>query len=127
MWQFAPSTVAAIPALYQEHGWGVLADVLPAPFFVWRFLDVRLWQWIALLLLAATAAGVSWIWTAIVGRIFRMLLARRPAPDGAMVAYTAAPLRLGLGVAAFAGGLPFLRLAARPVRFFVGSFSARST
>src|SRR5438309_7245860 len=55
VWKIAASTVAAIPALYDEFGWGPLANVLPAPFFQLRFLQIRLWQWIGLVLLVAAA------------------------------------------------------------------------
>jgi MscS family membrane protein len=46
VWNIASTTVAMIPALYDEFGWGPLAKYLPAPFFEIRFLQVRLWQWI---------------------------------------------------------------------------------
>src|SRR5204862_286178 len=55
VWKIAASTVAAIPALYDEFGWGPLAKVLPAPFFQLRFLQIRLWQWIGLTLLVFVA------------------------------------------------------------------------
>src|SRR2546422_1151539 len=62
VWKIAASTVAAIPALYDEFGWVRLAKVLPAPFFQLRFLQIRLWQWIGLVLLVAAA------WLAAQGR-----------------------------------------------------------
>src|SRR5438128_2115729 len=55
VWKIAASTVAALPALYDEFGWGPLANVLPAPFFQLRFLQIRLWQWLGLALLVAAA------------------------------------------------------------------------
>src|SRR6266404_5567777 len=60
VWKIAASTVAAIPALYDEFGWGPLAKRLPAPFFQLRFLQIRLWQWIGLVLLVA-AAGLRFL------------------------------------------------------------------
>src|SRR5436309_2476966 len=81
VWKIAASTVAAIPALYDEFGWGPLAAVLPAPFFQVRFLQIRLWQWIGLALLGATA----WLAAKLIGRLavglVRRLLAARPALD----------------------------------------------
>src|SRR3989454_4168276 len=81
VWKVAASTVAAIPALYEEFGWGPLAAVLPAPFFQVRFLQIRVWQWIGLALLGATA----WLAAKLIGRLavglVRRLLAARPALD----------------------------------------------
>ena len=59
-WQFAPSTVARIPALYDEFGYGPLGDVLPESFFVLRFLDIELWQWLGIVLLIVVAWPLSW-------------------------------------------------------------------
>src|SRR2546427_349819 len=75
VWKIAASTVAAIPALYDEFGWGPLAKVLPAPFFQLRFLHIRLWQWIGLVLLVAAA----WLAAQLLGRVVVALAPRRPA------------------------------------------------
>src|SRR2546429_1237213 len=91
VWKIAGSTVGAIPALYEEFGWGPLANVLPAPFFQLRFLQIRLWQWIGLTLLVAAA------WLA--AELLRPLglgappapLAARPAPDGRPAGHAARP------------------------------------
>ena len=52
IWKVASRTVAEIPRLYEEHGYGQLPDILPAFFFSVRFLYIELWQWVALVLLA---------------------------------------------------------------------------
>src|SRR5881396_3255784 len=102
VWKIAASTVAAIPALYDEFGWGPLAKVLPAPFFQLRFLQIRLWQWIGLTL----------------------LLAARPALDGRLAEHAAGPLGFAIGLAVFAAGLRFLALAVPVQRFLVAGEKA---
>ncbi len=75
-WRFAPDTVAQIPALYDEFGYGELGQVLPEVLFRVAFLDVLLWQWIGLLLLvlAAFAAAPLLVW--ILNRVVRPIAAR---------------------------------------------------
>jgi len=101
VWKIAASTVAAIPALYDEFGWGPLAKVLPAPFFQLRFLQIRLWQWIGLTLLAA-----------------------RPTLDARLAEHASGPLRFAIGLAVFAAGLRFLALAVPVQRFLVAAEKA---
>ena len=127
VWKFAASTVAAIPALYSEFGWGPLANVLPAPFFTLRFLQVRLWQWLGLCLLLTIAWVGSWVFTRLVIRLVRRLLARAQVPDHVLAEHAAAPLRLGIGIALFAGGLRFLALALPINRVLVGVEKAFAT
>src|SRR5438094_923898 len=97
VWKIAASTVAAIPALYDEFGWGPLAKVLPAPFFQLRFLQIRLWQWIGLTLLVAAA----WLAAKLLGQLVlglaRRLLAARPALDGRPAEHPAGPPGLATG------------------------------
>src|SRR3989442_5701329 len=102
VWKIAASTVAAIPALYDEFGWGPLANVLPAPFFQLRFLQIRLWQWIGLTLLVAAA----WLSAKLLGppvpRVERRLLAARPALHERLPEAPARPPRLPAGSRGFA-------------------------
>jgi MscS family membrane protein len=124
IWKFSASTVGALPALYDEFGWGPLADLLPAPFFEVRFLQIRLWQWVGLIVLVAVAWLVSRLVRGLLVRLARWILASRGKVDGGLAEYAAGPLRLLVGLAVFASGLPFLALAVRPHRFFVGLQSA---
>src|SRR5207247_10516102 len=124
VWKIAASTVAAIPALYDEFGWGPLAKVLPAPFFQLRFLQSRLWQWIGLTLLVAAA----WLAAKLLGQLVlglaRRLLAARPALDGRLAEHAAGPLGFAIGLAVFAAGLRFLALAVPVQRFLVAGEKA---
>ncbi len=63
VWQVTAETVARIPALYAELGYGLFADRLPAPLVTLRFLGVRLWQWLGLLVVIGVALSVAWLAT----------------------------------------------------------------
>jgi MscS family membrane protein len=118
-WRIAAPTVAAIPALAEELGYGPLAEVLPAVFFEVRVLEVQLWQWIGLAVLVALAALVAWL-AALVALPLGGVLARRVWPDldRAALARHAGPIRLLLGVAVFSAGASALALAV-PVHAFL--------
>jgi MscS family membrane protein len=124
VWQISAGTVAAIPALYEEFGWGPLARVLPSPFFEVRFLGIRLWQWLALIVLLAAVWLVSGLARALVVAVVRWILGRRGEVDARMVDEVIAPLRLGVAAALFAAALPFLALALAVQRMFVGALKA---
>src|SRR4029079_19074057 len=79
LWKISTATVAQIPRLYREYGYGPLGDYLPPAFFEIRFLDVALWQWIALLLLVAVSSGLAWVGALVVVRGARPLV-RGAAP-----------------------------------------------
>src|SRR6185369_12446870 len=75
-WQIAGQTVRQIPTLYKDFGYGRLTELLPAPFFDVRFLDVQLWQWLGILAIAIAAMAIAWIATAVILRSGRLLLLR---------------------------------------------------
>jgi MscS family membrane protein len=119
VWRVGADTVARIPALYDELGYGPFADRLPAPLVSLRLFGIRLWQWIGLILVAAIATGTAWLATKIVSRLAQPLLARA-GHDVRFATHTIAPLRLLLAVAIAAAGLPFLSLALAPQRILSG-------
>jgi len=123
VWNIASTTVAMIPALYEEFGWGPLAKYLPAPFFEIRFLQIRLWQWIGLVLLATLAWLVSRLLRPVLIRIAQRALIRAGRTD-AHAEHAAEPLRLGIALAVFATGLPWLALAVPVNRIVVGAEKA---
>lgn len=118
-WKVAASTVAQIPRLYRELGYGPLAAYLPPVFFEIRFLELALWQWLALLLLVALASAIGWIGTAFVLRILGPIV-RRAAPvlGEQLLAVLVGPLRLALSVAAFVLGSGLLNLPISAHQFF---------
>jgi MscS family membrane protein len=121
VWKIAAATVAGIPDLHAEFGDGPLAEFLPPMFFELHFLEVQLWQWIGLLVLVVVAAAVSWILTFLLFRTARGLASRSQTEiDDVVLQLAAGPVRLLVGVLAFAGTTYPLGLAV-PVRAFLGA------
>jgi MscS family membrane protein len=119
VWKIAASTVARIPSLYDQFGYGTLGEYLPDAFFQLHFLEVQLWQWIGLLLLVVVASVASWVVTTMIIRIVRPIVARtRMALDDRIVDSSAAPLRLLIGVLLFVAGTYPLGFAV-PVQAFL--------
>lgn len=112
VWKFSSDTVARIPALYAEFGYGPLGEMLPEPFFEIRFLKVQLWQWIGLVLLAVASAFAS---LAVAGLVVRVLgpLTRRARTDVGerLVRFSRGPLRLAVFASLFSAGKAFLGLS----------------
>ena len=116
-WKVARSTVQQIPALWDAFGDGPLARVLPEPFFDIRFLDIQLWQWIALVLLLLASIGLAWLLTAPLLRLVRAIARRTGSHiDDVVANLIIGPLRLALGTAVFLAGLYPIWLAVRPHR-----------
>jgi MscS family membrane protein len=106
IWQFAGVTVAQVPALWDEFGYGVLERFLPKIFFEFQLLEIALWQWIALLVLVLVAAIVSWLLTVAIVWILRPLARRTDTPiDDALLEGAAGPIRLAVAVLIFRAGL----------------------
>ena len=120
VWKFSANTVAAIPSLYAEFGWGPLARVLPYSFFRLRFLGIRLWQWIGLAALLGAAWLASRLFRRMVTPLVRWVLARRPTLDGEVVHEAAGPLCLAIAIGVFAAGVRFLDLPLRVERGLEG-------
>jgi MscS family membrane protein len=121
IWKFASGTVARVPDLQREYGYGGLAEFLPAWLIEIQFLELRLWQWAGLMLLVVAAWIVGWIATTILVWIVRPLVTRtRTELDDEILQLILPPLRLLLGLAAFHLGSFVLRFAA-PVHEFLGN------
>jgi MscS family membrane protein len=117
-WRVAPATVARIPGLHADLGGASFEGWLPEPLVRVRVLKLPLWQWIALLLLLVLAWAASWFATLVAVRALRAIVRRTRSPVAEeLLTSTVGPLRLGLGVIAFAaGGVTLdLPLAARQV------------
>ncbi|NNL65844.1 MAG: mechanosensitive ion channel family protein, partial [Myxococcales bacterium] len=121
VWLFSAATVAAVPKLHQEFGYGPLHRYLPAVFFEVRALEVLLWQWIALLALVVAAWMLSYLCAAGIVAALRPLVARTETDlDDRLFDATLPPLRLISAVFVFwLGSLP-LGLAV-PAREFLGA------
>ena len=119
IWQMASATVARIPDLYEQFGYGRLGEYLPSISFQIRFLDIQLWQWIGLLALVCLAAAASWLVAIILTGLVRPALTRAGWDDRALQT-AAGPLRLAIAVLLFSAGTYPLALAV-PVLAFLGA------
>jgi MscS family membrane protein len=82
-----------------------------------RVLEVLLWQWVALLLLAIAAWWVSWLIATAIVRILRPIFARtRTRIDDALFELAVPPLRLIVAIAIAAIGVRSLGLAVPALR-----------
>ncbi len=119
VWRVSADTVARIPALYTELGYGPFADLLPAPLVTVRIFGVRLWQGLGLVLLIGLAISLAWLLTRIVTRLAAPLVTRAGL-DARTTRHATGPLVLLLSVALASAGLPFLSLALAPQRIVTG-------
>ncbi len=95
VWVFSRGTVAAIPDMYEAHGPGKLGEYLPNWSHRVSFLQLTLWQWIALFGIGALSTLVALITTRIALRIAARLAARTTNKfDDALVQRLRGPLRL---------------------------------
>jgi len=131
IWVFSEESVERIPRLARMTSDSPVERYLPEPLVGWTFLDTALWKWIALLLLAAIAAGLSRLLRPVAFCLLKPALQRIwPGTDwgGALEGFVS-PLQLLLAVAAFRAGMvwidpalrvrPFLERAIS-LLFFVG-------
>lgn len=127
VWKIANETVALIPALYEEFGYGPLGRVLPRVLIERRVLDMRLWQWAGLALVLALAGLGALLFSRIVSRAVRTLMARaNPAAGGGQGELSPGPARLLLFGLLLQAGLPPLALAV-PVMRFLGTVATGLT
>lgn len=108
IWKFSSLTVAQIPALYAEFGYGPLGDVLPPFFFEYEILGLELWQLIGLPALVVVAYLVGLVLATVILFILRRF------PIGAvnrLAELARGPLRLILSIAVFSMGRQLLNLS----------------
>ena len=64
IWKFAGSTVADIPQLYGEFGYGPLEKILPSWFFDYRIWSMEVWLWAAALAVILISLPLAFLLTA---------------------------------------------------------------
>ena len=125
IWKIAGVTVAQVPDLYNEFGYGGLEHFLPKIFFELQFLDIALWQWIGLLVLVLLAAVVSWFLTVFVVRLLGTVVAfTKTTIDDKMRVEAAGPIRLAIAVLLFRTGLVPMGLGVKATEFISSLLSA---
>ena len=99
IWKIAALTVAQIPALDKEFGYGLLGEWLPVPLFEISFLGIELWQWIGLTVLLAAAILMAWVLTALLARLVRPLEHRwRDRLKGKLGPVLVGPVHLAIAI-----------------------------
>lgn len=95
IWKVASSTVAQIPKLHAEFGYGRLETILPAWFFDYRIIGIEILWWVAWVIIGAAAFPVAMLLTHVV-----LWLLRRFRPDAPpeLEQFFTGPIRLLLWV-----------------------------
>lgn len=71
IWKFAGSTVAEIPQLYEEFGYGRLETLLPPWFFDYRIMGIEVVLWAEFILIAVVAFPIAMLLAAVVMWLLR--------------------------------------------------------
>ncbi len=80
VWKIAGATVAEIPQLYEEFGYGRLERVFPSWFFDVKILGIEVWGWAAFVVIAVATLPIAFLLTSLLMRILRIFRADL-APD----------------------------------------------
>ena len=112
IWKFSAETVALVPGLYAEFGYGPLGKWLSKPSLEIRIVKVQLWQWIGIALFAALATFASLLVPRLVIRILGPIMTRIGTDVGErLVRFSHGPLGLFLFVSVFSAGEAALGLS----------------
>jgi MscS family membrane protein len=126
-WVFSAGTVAAVPDLYAQFGYGALGEFLPAPMFEISVLDLQLWQWTGLLLVAFMAYALAWSASWLARRIARTIVARTESKiDDRLIGELALPFRFLVALGIFNAGASGLALPIR-THDLIGNLSVGAT
>jgi MscS family membrane protein len=85
-----------------------------------RFLQVQVWQWIALLLLVVVAYLVSWVAVRVVQSLLRALVRTRGGLEDELLALAGGPARALVALGVFAGGALLLGLDPGALKLTIG-------
>jgi MscS family membrane protein len=125
IWKISSATVARIPALSDEFGYGPLEAWLPAWMLAANLFAIALWQWLGLMTLVVLAFLISWLAANGVLALGRPLVARSQTDfDDRLLAAVLGPLRLVIGILAFHLGTLPLGLAVPARRVLTGMATA---
>ncbi|WNM63575.1 mechanosensitive ion channel family protein [Candidatus Nitrospira neomarina] len=71
IWKFSNATVAQIPGLYREFGYGYLENFFPDAFFDLKILGIEIWLWVGLGTIVIVAYGVAYAVTSLIALVVR--------------------------------------------------------
>lgn len=95
IWTFSGATVADIPNLYAEFGYGRLEALFPPWFFDVQILGIEVWFWVALVIAACLAFPMAMLLTAALIALRRRI---HPASAEEAATYLTGPLRFLIAV-----------------------------
>lgn len=114
VWVFSADSVEHIPQLARMTSDSPIERYLPAPLVTLGFLDMSLWRWIALVLLAIVSGGLSWLVSRLVLHLFQPFFKRvAPRADLSLFDKSLPPLQLVVAVTVFRAGLEWVEPSAR--------------
>jgi MscS family membrane protein len=109
VWLFSGDSVEHIPQLARMTSDSPVERYLPDTLVYWSFLDMSLWRWIALALLAVLVGGLSKLLSPLVRRLGEPALKRiAPRINWSLVEGLLAPLQLVFAVAVFRAGIEWI-------------------
>lgn len=114
VWVFSQESVERIPQLARMTSDSPVERYLPAPLVTWSFLDMSLWRWIAIVLLAGAIALFSKLFSSLALRLGEPAL-RRVAPriNWSSLERLLAPVALILAATVFRAGMEWIEPSAK--------------
>jgi MscS family membrane protein len=114
IWVFSPASLEGVPELARMTSDSPIERHLPAVLVTWSFLDMSLWRWIALVLLAALVMGMSRLITIFVLRLLKPLLTRvMPRGNWALLESLVGPLQVIFASAVCRAGVEWIEPSMR--------------
>jgi MscS family membrane protein len=71
IWKLSAASVAAIPDLYKQYGYGLFGELMPSVFNETEFLDIQLRQWVVFPLIVGVGYGLGLLVTTLGLRLLR--------------------------------------------------------
>ncbi len=119
-WLISSTTLARVPQLYKEFGYGPLGEILPRYMFQ-PYGDLELWQWLGLLVVLVLAYTFGLVVSSMILRLGRRVVARTETSlDDRVLKLVSGPLTATVSVGFLYAGLLFLRLSVGTQRLMSG-------
>ena len=112
VWQFSASTVALTPRMYEQYGDGPIASLLPQPLTALTFLEIKLWQWMGVILFLVLSFATGWLIAFALVQLVRPLVRKSQSSlDDQLLSIVTQPIRLLITTGIFSLSLGWLYLS----------------
>lgn len=102
IWKLSQATVAKIPGLYEEFGYGPVGERLPVWLVEKRLLRVPLWEWVGLLVLIAVVVALAFVVARLLQILVRAIVRRtQTSRDDRVWDVVRGPVQLLVGIGLF--------------------------